>query len=178
MSKQSTTSLPRDGRLAATGSRTVAHFEHLALTGGWDDLYDAPETAANVSFRVRLVRTLELLPPEAALVLDVGCGPAPLAPPVLERGADYVGVRGPDGPLRAVDGDLNEFPDAVLALAVTALFAQGTTRIRNVWNLRIKETDRLAALETELRKLGASARTTDDSLTIEPGEPRGAAISP
>jgi 3-phosphoshikimate 1-carboxyvinyltransferase len=71
---------------------------------------------------------------------------------------------------------MNELPDAVLALAVVALFAEGPTRIRNVANLRIKETDRLAALETELRKLGAGARTGPDWLEIEPGPLRGAAI--
>jgi 3-phosphoshikimate 1-carboxyvinyltransferase len=97
----------------------------------------------------------------------------------VTRGADYAEVRGP-GPgraLRGVDVDLNDLPDAALALAVTALFAEGPTRIRNVPNLRIKETDRLAALECELRKLGASARTTEDSLTIEPGPLRGAEIA-
>ena len=61
---------------------------------------------------------------------------------------------GPPGPLRGIDVDMNDLPDAVLALAVAALFAEGETCIRNVANLRIKETDRLAALETELRKLG------------------------
>ena len=63
------------------------------------------------------------------------------------RGADFAEVHGPDGPLRAVDVDMNALPDAALALAVVALFADGETRIRNVANLRIKETDRLAALE-------------------------------
>ena len=60
-------------------------------------------------------------------------------------------------------------PDAVLAMAVVALFANGTTRIENVANLRIKESDRLAALETELGKLGAHAVADSDSLTITPG---------
>jgi 3-phosphoshikimate 1-carboxyvinyltransferase len=64
----------------------------------------------------------------------------------------------------------------VLALAVVALFADGPTRIENVANLRIKETDRLAALERELTKLGARATTGPDWLAIEPGLLRGAAI--
>lgn len=68
------------------------HFKSLAQTGAWDDLYDRPETAANVSFRVRLSRALDLLPCEVSSILDVGCGPAPLAPLVLERGARYFGV--------------------------------------------------------------------------------------
>ena len=92
------------------------------------------------------------------------------------RGADFVEVRGATRGLRGVDVDMNDLPDAALALAVVALFARGTTRIRNVANLRIKETDRLAALETELCKLGASAHADADSLTIEPGPLRGAEI--
>jgi 3-phosphoshikimate 1-carboxyvinyltransferase len=67
-------------------------------------------------------------------------------------------------------------PDAVLALAVTALFAAGPTRIENVANLRIKETDRLAALERELGKLGARATAGPDWLEIAPGPLHGAAI--
>jgi 3-phosphoshikimate 1-carboxyvinyltransferase len=84
------------------------------------------------------------------------------------RGDDYAEVRGPLGRLRGVDVDMNDLPDAAMALAVVALFAGGSTRIRNVANLRIKESNRLLALETELRKLGASARATVDSLIIEP----------
>jgi 3-phosphoshikimate 1-carboxyvinyltransferase len=72
---------------------------------------------------------------------------------------------------------MSAMPDAVLAAAVTALFADGTTRIRNVGNLRIKESDRLLALETELRKLGADARADADSLVIVPGDLRGAEIA-
>jgi 3-phosphoshikimate 1-carboxyvinyltransferase len=60
---------------------------------------------------------------------------------------------------------------------VVALFAQGPTRIRNVANLRIKETDRLAALEQELCKLGAKARSGKDFLEIVPGPPRAAEIA-
>jgi 3-phosphoshikimate 1-carboxyvinyltransferase len=93
-----------------------------------------------------------------------------------ERGPDWIEVRGPTGRLAGIDADMNELPDAVLALAVVALFADGPTRIRNVANLRIKETDRLSALETELRKLGARAVATVDSLAIEPAPLRPAAI--
>jgi 3-phosphoshikimate 1-carboxyvinyltransferase len=93
------------------------------------------------------------------------------------RAHDGVEVRAQRGRLKAVDVDMNAMPDAVLAAAVTALFADGTSHIRNVGNLRIKETDRLAALETELRALGASAHASADGLTITPGELRGAAIA-
>ncbi|HKA16639.1 MAG TPA: 3-phosphoshikimate 1-carboxyvinyltransferase [Myxococcota bacterium] len=92
------------------------------------------------------------------------------------RGEDWAEVQGPAGRLAGIDVDMNALPDAVLALAVVALFAAGPTRIRNVANLRIKETDRLAALETELRKLGARATASADSLTIEPGPLRPAVI--
>ena len=94
----------------------------------------------------------------------------------VRRGDDFAEVEGPGGALRAVDVDLNDLPDAALALAVVALFADGTTHIRNVANLRIKESDRLAALEAELRRLGADARADSDSLAITPGRLRGAEI--
>ncbi len=71
---------------------------------------------------------------------------------------------------------MNRLPDAALAYAVVALFASGPTTIQNVGNLRIKETDRLAALETELRRLGARAEAGPDSLTVHPGPLHGAEI--
>jgi 3-phosphoshikimate 1-carboxyvinyltransferase len=75
-----------------------------------------------------------------------------------------------------VSVDMNAMPDAALAIAVVALFAGGPTQLRNIANLRIKETDRLLALETELRKLGAHATATADALQIEPGRLQGAEI--
>jgi 3-phosphoshikimate 1-carboxyvinyltransferase len=95
----------------------------------------------------------------------------------VDRAAGYVEVRGPAAGLAGVDVDMNDMPDAVLALAVTAAFAQGETLIRNVANLRIKETDRLQALETELRRLGADAKAGPDWLRIRPGELRAARIA-
>jgi 3-phosphoshikimate 1-carboxyvinyltransferase len=80
--------------------------------------------------------------------------------------ADSVEVR--SAPLSAVDLDLNEIPDAAMTVAVLALFARGTTRIRNIANWRVKETDRLAAMASELRKLGAHVIETDDSIEITP----------
>ena len=86
-------------------------------------------------------------------------------------------LRGPDGPLRSLEKiDMNDLPDAALAYAVVALFADGPTLIENVGNLRIKETDRLTALETELRKLGARAEAGPDTLRIQPGPLHGAEI--
>jgi 3-phosphoshikimate 1-carboxyvinyltransferase len=94
----------------------------------------------------------------------------------VERGPRHVTVSGPKGPLRGVQADMNAMPDAALALAVTALFAEGPTRLTNVANLRLKETDRLAALEKELAKLGARAEASADALTIVPGPLHGAEI--
>ena len=64
--------------------------------------------------------------------------------------------------------DMNSTPDLVMTFAVLALFASNPTTITNVSNLRIKETDRLQALENELKKLGAKVSTTNDSITIHP----------
>lgn len=91
-----------------------------------------------------------------------------------EFGADSITVEG--GTLRGVDVDMNAISDTVQTLAVAALFAEGPTRIRNVAHIRHKETDRIAATATELRKLGATVTEFDDGLLIEPGQVRGAAI--
>ena len=72
------------------------------------------------------------------------------------------------GRLRAVDVDMNALSDTVMTLAVTALFADGVSRIRNVAHIRHKESDRIAALATELRKLGAEVDELPDGLVINP----------
>jgi 3-phosphoshikimate 1-carboxyvinyltransferase len=69
-------------------------------------------------------------------------------------------------PLRGVAVDMNAISDTVQTLAVVALFAEGETTIRNVAHIRHKETDRIAALATELRKLGAEITERPDGLTI------------
>jgi 3-phosphoshikimate 1-carboxyvinyltransferase len=95
----------------------------------------------------------------------------------VERSADAIELRAPPpGALGGVDCDGDPMPDAVLALAVVALFAKGPTTLRNVANLRIKETDRLAALETEIRRLGGRAEAGPDWLRIDPQPLHGAAI--
>ena len=70
--------------------------------------------------------------------------------------------------LTAVDMDLNHIPDAAMTAAVLALFADGTTHLRNLYNLRVKETDRLSALAIELRKVGATVVEGRDFLSITP----------
>ena len=82
-------------------------------------------------------------------------------------GEDWIEVRG-TRPLRPIDADLNAIPDAAMTAAVLALFAQGPSAIRNVANWRVKETDRLAAMATELRKLGAEIEEGADFLRIAP----------
>lgn len=79
-------------------------------------------------------------------------------------------------PLKGIEVDMNAISDTVQTLAVTALFAEGPTIIRNVAHIRHKETDRIAALAAELRKLGATVQQRDDGLTIIPGPPRPASI--
>jgi 3-phosphoshikimate 1-carboxyvinyltransferase len=74
------------------------------------------------------------------------------------------------GPLKGVDMDLNGIPDAAMTAAVLALFAEGTTTIRNIYNWRVKETDRLLAMSTELRKLGATVVEGIDFISITPPE--------
>lgn len=84
-------------------------------------------------------------------------------------GDNYIEVTGPSrGELRGVSVDLNAMPDTVQTLAVVALAADGPTRIENVANLRVKETDRLSALARELSKLGAAVELREDGLTITP----------
>jgi len=70
--------------------------------------------------------------------------------------------------LKAIDMDMNHIPDAAMTIATTALFAEGTTTIRNIYNWRVKETDRLNAMATELRKVGAEVVEGEDYISITP----------
>jgi 3-phosphoshikimate 1-carboxyvinyltransferase len=92
--------------------------------------------------------------------------------------AEQVGyaIRVRGGPLRGIDADMNEISDTVMTLAAVACFAEGPTTIRNVAHIRHKETDRLAALATELRRLGAEADEFADGLTITPRPLHGAEV--
>ena len=78
--------------------------------------------------------------------------------------------------LHGIDIDMNAMPDCVPTLAVLALFAQGRTRISNVLHLRYKETDRLAVLSAEIRKLGGKVELLEDGLIIDPQPLHGAMI--
>jgi 3-phosphoshikimate 1-carboxyvinyltransferase len=85
---------------------------------------------------------------------------------VVEWGDDYVDVS--RGELHPIDMDFNHIPDAAMTIATTALFAEGTTTLRNIYNWRVKETDRLFAMATELRKVGAEVEEGEDYLKITP----------
>src|SRR4051812_21988293 len=97
---------------------------------------------------------------------------------VLERmggrisfGPDWIEASG-GKPLRAIDLDMNHIPDAAMTAAVLALFADGPSTLRNIGSWRVKETDRIAAMATELRKLGAEVEEGRDFLKISPREIR------
>lgn len=85
----------------------------------------------------------------------------------INMGPNWMEARGPaGGRLRAIDLDCNHIPDAAMTLAVVALFAEGTTTLRNIASWRVKETDRIAAMATELRKLGATVEEGADFIRI------------
>jgi 3-phosphoshikimate 1-carboxyvinyltransferase len=92
---------------------------------------------------------------------------------VIEMGPNWISATAGEavkrtGKLRALDADLNHIPDAAMVLAVAALFADGPSTLRNIGSWRVKETDRIAAMATELRKLGAVATEGQDWLRVEP----------
>lgn len=145
----------RDYRVEPDASTAAYFFGAAAITGGRVEVAGLPGDSAQADMGV------------LGVLEQMGCE--------VHRGPDATVVAAPRG-LRGVDVDMNRMPDGVLALAVVALFAEGTTRLRNIGNLRIKETDRLTALETELRKLGADVHADADSLSITPGPMRPAAI--
>ncbi|HEY7425927.1 MAG TPA: 3-phosphoshikimate 1-carboxyvinyltransferase [Gemmataceae bacterium] len=102
----------------------------------------------------------------AEVLEDMGC--------TVVRGETGITVRG--GPLRGIDVDMNDISDTVMTLAAVACFAEGPTTIRNVAHIRHKETDRLAALAAELRRVGAEVEEFDEGLTITPRPLHGAEI--
>ena len=87
----------------------------------------------------------------------------------IEMGPNWMQATGPaSGRLTAIDLDCNHIPDAAMTLAVAALFADGTTTLRNIASWRVKETDRIAAMATELRKTGATVEEGADYIRITP----------
>ena len=88
---------------------------------------------------------------------------------LITMGPNSMVATGPkSGRLKAIDLDCNHIPDAAMTLAVAALFADGTTTLRNIASWRVKETDRIAAMATELRKVGATVEEGADFIRITP----------
>jgi 3-phosphoshikimate 1-carboxyvinyltransferase len=89
----------------------------------------------------------------------------------IEMGDNWIEARAPrSGKLRAFDLDLNHIPDAAMTLAVAALFADGPCTLRNIASWRVKETDRIAAMAKELRKVGAKVEEGIDYLKVTPAK--------
>jgi len=86
----------------------------------------------------------------------------------VQSGPGWIEVRRGRWPLRALALDCNHIPDAAMTLAVMALYADGPTRLTGIASWRVKETDRIAAMATELRKLGAAVNAGDDFIEVAP----------
>ena len=84
----------------------------------------------------------------------------------VQSGPNHLHVRRGRWPLQAIELDCNHIPDAAMTLAVMALYAKGTTVLRNIGSWRVKETDRIAAMAAELRKLGAQVQETPDTISV------------
>ncbi|MDP2196543.1 MAG: bifunctional 3-phosphoshikimate 1-carboxyvinyltransferase/cytidylate kinase [Rhodocyclaceae bacterium] len=99
----------------------------------------------------------------------------------ISWGDNWIEASAPaDGQLKAFDLDLNHIPDAAMTLAVAALFADGKCTLRNIASWRVKETDRIVAMATELRKLGATVEEGDDwiAVSMPPSKSAGAVSMP
>jgi len=92
----------------------------------------------------------------------------------IESGPNWLHIRRGSWPLKAIDLDCNHIPDAAMTLAVMALYADGTTTLRNIASWRVKETDRIAAMAKELRKLGATVEEGADYIRVTPPASIGA----
>jgi 3-phosphoshikimate 1-carboxyvinyltransferase len=175
-----------------TTLEVMASFGADARWSGPDTIAVAPTGYRPTSFEVEADASAAVYPWAAAAITGATITVAGIHPGstqadmsalgVLERMGSVVTTTGRGiavtGPTRleGVKADLNDCPDAALGLAVVATFAGSATRFTNIANLRVKETDRLAALETELTRLGAQVETGADWIEIHPGPPRPARI--
>src|SRR5262249_27303292 len=141
-------------RVEPDASAASYFFAAAAITGGRVTVLGLPENSLQGD--VRFVDVLA----------DMGCR--------VERCSSGVTVHG--RPLRGGDVDMNDISDPVMTRAAVACCAAGPTTIRNVAHIRHKETDRLAALAAELRRLGAGVEEFADGLTVTPGPLHGAAV--
>jgi 3-phosphoshikimate 1-carboxyvinyltransferase len=145
---------PRCYVIEPDASAASYFFAAAALTGGRVTVLHLPDRSlqGDVCF--------------VDLLADMGCR--------VERCSSGITVHG--RPLHGIDVDMNDISDTVMTLAAVACFAEGPTTIRNVAHIRHKETDRLAALATELRRVGAGVEEFADGLTITPRPLHGAVI--
>ncbi|MBI1884054.1 MAG: 3-phosphoshikimate 1-carboxyvinyltransferase [Chlamydiae bacterium] len=135
---------PRYYSIEGDASNASYFFAAAALTGGKAKVTNLPYSS--VQGDVHFVDILE----------QMGCR--------LEKGTDWIEITG--APLCGTEVDMKDMPDMVQTLAIVALFAQGKTVIRNIGHLKIKETDRLEALTTELRKMGGEVELKKNDLSI------------
>lgn len=126
-------------------------FALAAVTGGSITVEHLPANSAQGD--VAFVDVLEMM----------GC--------TVERGPHSITVHGPST-LRGVDVDMNAISDTVMTLAAIAPFADGPVTIRNIGHIRLKETDRLSAIATELHRMGIASDESQDALTVYPGTPQ------
>ncbi|HEU4401575.1 MAG TPA: 3-phosphoshikimate 1-carboxyvinyltransferase [Candidatus Polarisedimenticolia bacterium] len=146
---------PRDIAIEGDYSSASYFFAAAAVTGGRVEVSGLdPDSAQGDAGFLDLLRLM-------------GCR--------ITKGQGVIAVEGP-GNLAGIEADCGMMPDIVPTLAVVALFAGGPTTVRGVPHLRIKETDRIAALVTEIRRLGGEAEPQADGLRIVPRPLRGAAI--
>jgi len=92
----------------------------------------------------------------------------------ITAGEDWIevsGVKNASGKLNGITIDCTEIPDAAMTLAVAALFSEGPTRLNNIASWRVKETDRITAMATELRKLGATVQEGADYIVVNAPSP-------
>ncbi len=143
-----------DYEIEPDASAASYFFGAAALTGGSITVLGLP--TKSLQGDVRFVDALERM----------GCR--------IERTDGALTVHG--GPLHGIDIDMNDISDTVMTLGAVACFAEGPTTIRNVAHIRHKETDRLTALATELRRVGAHVDEFADGLTITPGPLHGAVV--
>ena len=139
----------------ADASAAVYPMAAAAITGGVVGIEGLPPGSTQAD-----VGMLEVL-------VEMGCS-------VRRQGATLVVEGPPAGALRGVDRDMGRMPDAALGLSVMCLFAGGPSRLRGLGTLRLKETDRLAALATEISRAGAEAVVEGEDLVIRPGSLRPA----
>jgi 3-phosphoshikimate 1-carboxyvinyltransferase len=146
--------LPQRYRIEGDASNAAHFFSAAAVCGGRVKVKDLNPVSTQGA-----IGFLEILE-------RMGCR--------VTRGSDWIEVL--RGELHGIEIDMNEVPDLVPTLAVTAAFAQGKTLIRNIGHLRLKESDRIHALAVELSKMGIRVKEEEDGLEIEGGNPYGAEI--